>query len=60
MFTEIRKELRKLINEKGIRNITRADMRSIAVNQECTVAYVEKQLDYFKYSPQTKSYRERW
>lgn len=60
MIAEIREALRRLIAEKGVYSITRKDLYIIAIDTGCKVADAQKQLDYFKYSPQTKKYRVKW
>lgn len=54
---EVRAEVKKLVLEKGIENITNGDCIEIEKRTGATFMQVHKACEYFQYSPQTAKYR---
>ena len=57
-YLETRKLVKKIVIEKGVYNISGADITHL-YNLGCNVIDIQNSIDYFKYSPQTKKYRDR-
>lgn len=54
---EVRNEVKKLVLEKGVYDITNGDCVEIEKRTGATFMQVHKALEYFLYSPQTVKYR---
>lgn len=54
---ETRKEIRKLIEAKGLNNIINRDLNEIHDRTGASYTKMLNAINYFKYSPQTAKYR---
>ena len=54
---EVRREIKKLVIEKGINNIINADLNEIHHRTGATYWQMQNALSYFRFSPQTAKYR---
>ncbi len=55
---EVRAEVKKLVLEKGIYEVTNGDCLEIMNRTGATFMQVHKACEYFLYSPQTAKYRK--
>lgn len=54
---EVRREIKRLVIEKGINNIINADLNEIHHRTGATYCQMQNALSYFRFSPQTAKYR---
>lgn len=54
---EVRKEVKKVIESKGLENIINADMNEIHERTGATYIQLQNATNYFRYSPQAAKYR---
>ena len=54
---ETRKEIKKLIEAKGLKNILNRDLNEIHDRTGASYTMMQNALNYFRYSPQAAKYR---
>ena len=54
---EVRKEIKKLVETKGLKNIINGDLNEIHDRTGASYTMMLNAINYFKYSPQTAKYR---
>ena len=55
--TEIREEIKKAVIEKGINNITNADITAAMEKTGADTIQAQNAINYFRFSPQAAKYR---
>ena len=55
---EIKAEVKKLIEQIGMSNVTGGQITEIVEKLGCTHFQVEEAMDYFRYSPTQEKFRE--
>ena len=57
---EIRNAVKKVAIEVGLDNITYDNIKAIKEAYSCSTTSVQNAINYFRYSPQQKAFRERY
>lgn len=57
-YTEVKKEIRELIEKKGLNNLINADLNEIHARTGADYLQMQNALSYFRFSPKAAKYRK--